>query len=78
MKNPLDHVVDAIDIETFLYCKTEDEAQKLAEALMVQLGLPQGDVVFLEFRTWGARVRIRSYIHHPGDHYCWLQSAEES
>ena len=75
-KKALDSVVDAIDIETFLYCKSEDEAKELAEALAVELNLPHGDIVFLEYKGWGARVRIRSYIHRPGDHYRWLESEE--
>lgn len=72
MTQALSRVVDALDIETFLYCKDEDEAKTLAEALAAELGLPHGDVVFVEHRGAGARVRIRSYIHHPGDHYRWL------
>lgn len=78
MTKALDRVVDAIDIETFLYCKSESEAKELAEALATELNLPHGDVVFLEFKAWGARVRIRSYIHHPGDHYRWMQTEGES
>ena len=74
MKKALDQVVDAIGIETFLYCRTEDEAKELAEALAVELGLPHGDIVFLEHKGWGARVRLRSYIHRPGDHYRWLET----
>jgi sulfopyruvate decarboxylase TPP-binding subunit len=77
MNKALDRVVDAIDIETFLYCTSEEEAKELAEQLAQELQLPQGDIVFLEFKTWGARVRIRSYIHHPGDRYLWLQGKEE-
>jgi hypothetical protein len=73
MKKALDSVVDAIDIETFLYCKSESEGKELAEKLTQELNLPHGDIVFLEYKAWGARVRIRSYIHHPGDHYRWLE-----
>ena len=78
MSKAMDRVVDAIDIETFLFCSSEEEAKDLAEALAVDLGLPHGDVVFLEFRGWGARVRIRSYIHRPGDHYRWLEAEHAS
>jgi len=78
MSKALDRVVDAIDIETFLYCKSEEEAKQLAVSLAQELNLPHGDIVFLEFKAWGARVRIRSYIHHPGDHYRWLETAGES
>lgn len=76
MIKALDRVVDAVDIETFLYCKSEEEAKELAEALALELNLPHGDIVFLEYKAWGARVRIRSYIHHPGDHYRWMDAEE--
>lgn len=78
MKKALDRVVDALDIETFLYCKSEEEAKELAEVLAAELNLPRGDVVFLEFKGWGARVRIRSYIHRPGDHYRWMEMEGEA
>lgn len=68
-----DRIVDAIDIETYFYCESEEEARTLAEQLAVELNLPHGDIVFLEHRGWGARVRLRSYIHHPGDHYRWME-----
>lgn len=72
MSEALDRIIDALDIETYFYCKSEEEARDLAEALITELRLPHGDIVFLEHRGWGARVRIRTYIHHPGDHYRWL------
>lgn len=72
MENALAQVVDAIDLETYLYCASPEEARKLALSLAQELKLPAADVVFLEHHGWGARVRIRSYIHHPGDHYLWL------
>ncbi len=78
MSKALDQVVDAIDIETFLYCQSEDEAKNLAEKLMQELHLPHGDIVFLDFEAWGARVRLRSYIHHPGDHYRWMEKENEA
>ena len=78
MKKAMDRVVDAIDVETFLYCKSEDEGKALAEALAQELNLPHPDIVFLEFKAWGARVRIRSYIHHPGDHYRWMETEDEA
>jgi hypothetical protein len=76
MQKALDHVVDALDIETFLICKSESEGREIALSLMAELNLPQGDIVFIEHKGPGARVRIRTYIHHPGDHYRWL--SEES
>lgn len=73
----LDRVIDAIDIETYLYCKNEEEAKQLAEALMIEMNLRHGDIVFLEHRGVGARVRLRTYVHHPGDQYRWMNSEEE-
>jgi hypothetical protein len=69
----MDHVVDALDVETFLVCGSAEEAKALAECLIEELRLAHGDIVFLEFLGWGARVRIRTYVHHPGDHYHWLE-----
>ena len=69
MNKAFERVMDAIDIETFLLSKDEEEAKELAEKLIAGLNLPNGDIVFLEHKGAGARVRLRSYIHHPGDHY---------
>lgn len=76
MPKALDRVVDALDIETFLVCRGEEEARELAEALAHELNLNHPDVVFVEFNGWGARVRIRSYVHRPGDTYRWLNGGE--
>lgn len=70
--------MDAIDIETFLICKTEEEARELAERLAGEMNLSRPDIVFLEQRGWGARVRLRTYVHRPGDHYQWLDSSQET
>jgi hypothetical protein len=78
MTKALDQVVDALDIETFFFCENEEEAKELARLLIHELNLPSGDIVFLEHRGLGARVRIRSYIHHPGDHYRWLEKGDPS
>lgn len=76
MQKALDRVADALDIETFLVCKSEQEAKELAQQLIAELNLPHGDIVFVEQRGVGARVRIRAYIHHPGDHYRWLEGEQ--
>lgn len=76
MKTAMDHVADAIDIETFLLAKSEEEAGALALALAQEMQLRHAGLVFVEQRGPGARVRIRGYIHHPGDHYRWLEKAE--
>lgn len=77
MTRAMSQVVDAIDIETFLYCKSEEEGRRLAEALAVEMNLGRADIVFLEHQGWGARVRIRTYVHRPGDHYGWLEEQRE-
>ena len=72
----IDKVCDTIDIETFLICQTEDEAKEISFQLASELNLGKCDIVFLEHKGLGARVRLRSYIHHPGDHYKWLDKGE--
>lgn len=76
MPNPIDRIIDAIDIETSLYAKSEEEARELAEGMLAALGLGRGDVVFLEQAGAVARVRLRAYVHHPGDRYRWLENGE--
>lgn len=78
MKRAFDRIIDAVDVETFLLCADEEEAKELAAALMAELGLPNGDLVFVEHNGVGARVRLRSYIHRPGEHYHWLQPRQEA
>jgi hypothetical protein len=73
MEKALERVLDAIDIETYIISKDEEEAKKLSLMLLAELNLPHGDIVFLEHKGAGARVRLRSYVHHPGDHYHWLE-----
>lgn len=78
MGKAIEKIVDALDIETFFLCDNEEEAKELAGMLVQELKLPHGDIVFLEYKGLGARVRIRSYIHHPGDHYRWLEKGGEA
>jgi hypothetical protein len=78
MGKAMARVVDAIDIETYLYCASEAEARELAETLAQEMNLTHPSIVFLEHHGWGARVRIRSTIHRPGDHYGWLENKEEA
>ena len=73
MPRALDRVVDSLDIETFILCKDEAEARALAEELAREMNLSRPDIVFLEHRGPGARIRLRTYIHRPGDHYHWLE-----
>ncbi len=77
MTKAMSRVIDAVDVETFLYCRDEEEAKELALALVEEMNLRLGDVVFLEQRGFGARVRIRAYVHRPGDRYRWLEAQED-
>lgn len=65
-------VMDALDIETFVACSSEDEAKRLMRELMAGMGLSETDIVFVDVAGPGARVRARAYIHRPGDSYGWL------
>jgi len=73
MSDALAHVLDALDIETFLVCTSEAEGKNLALTLMKDLGFKDVDVVFIRFQGSGVRVRIRAYINKPGDKYPWLE-----
>lgn len=73
MDRALDRVVDAVDVETFLLGGSEEECRRLARTLMEELGLPDCDVIFLQFRGPGARVRLRAYVHRPGGSYAWVK-----
>ena len=72
MSNVLKHVMDALDVETFLICESEEEGKNLGLTLMKDLGFKDVDIVFSEFIGVGARIRVRAYIHKAGDTYPWL------
>lgn len=72
MSNVLQKVMDAVDLETYLICKDEHEAEKLSLELMEELGFQDVSIVFIQHQGPGARVRIRGYIYKPGDRYGWL------
>lgn len=69
-------IVDAVDVETFILCKNEAEGKRLVKALMEEMGLKEGKIIFLKKRGPGVRVRVRAYIHEPGDDYGWLKKGE--
>ena len=69
----LEHVVDAVDVETALICSDEEEAKKLATQIMYSFGLKNPHVIFLELNGRVARVRIRAYVHRAGDQTTWLK-----
>lgn len=77
MGTAMSRVIDAVDVETFLRCRDPEEAKELALALAQEMNLQLADVVFLEHHAFGARVRIRAYVHRPGDRYRWLESQGE-
>ena len=72
MSDVFNRVLDAVDVETFLVCESEEEAKSLALTLMKELGFQDIDVVFCEFQGAGARVRVRAYLYRAGDAYPWL------
>lgn len=72
----LNRIIDSLDIETFIACKSEEEGRRLGLALMDKLGFRDADIVFIEFLGSGARIRIRANIYKPGDCYGWLDLYE--
>lgn len=72
MVEAIQTVMDALDVETFLVCKNEDEGRKLALELMKGLGFQDVDIVFIQFRGPGVRVRSRAYLNRASDKYSWL------
>ncbi|MFQ5789570.1 MAG: hypothetical protein ACE5JI_03750 [Acidobacteriota bacterium] len=73
----LNHVMDAVDIETFLVCENETEGKGLALRLLHELGFRDGDIVSISYRGVGARVRLRGTIHKPGDRYHWDREIDD-
>lgn len=73
MNNAVSHVIDTIDIETYLICKDAAEGKKLALQLGHEMNLGEVDVMYNEFDGYGVRVRIRKYVYKPGDNYLWLE-----
>jgi len=78
MSDVLKHIMDALDMETFLVCESEEEGRNLGLKLMKDLGFKDVDIVFIEFNGVGARVRARAYIHRAGDVYPWLYGAPKT
>lgn len=77
MSNVLDHIMDAVDIETFVVCRSDDEGRKLILQMLKEWGFGDVDIVFSQFQGPGSRVRARAYVHRSGDRYGWLKSDEE-
>ena len=68
----LDKIMDAVDVETFLVCNSEQEGRNLMLNLLKEMGFTNVDVVFVQHVGLGARIRGRAYVHRPADHYRWL------
>jgi len=71
------HVLDGLDIETYLICEDEKEGRALALALMETLGFKKSDVIMIEPIGGGVRVRMRAVIHSPNDEPDWLEQKKE-
>ena len=71
----LDSVLDGLDIETYLVCGSEREGKDLALRLGHELNLGEVDIMYQEFDGYGMRVRLRKYVHRPGEKYRWLHAA---
>lgn len=74
MSRILDRVMDAMDVETFLVCSSEEEGRRLMLQFLKDIGFADVDIVFIQFQGPGVRVRARAYIHRPGDTYGWLKA----
>lgn len=77
MSEPIDMVMDAIDVETFLATSNEEEARNTMLGIMKRMGLNEAEIVFVEMTGPGARVRARCYVHKPGDEYRWLRGGRK-
>jgi len=66
-----DKILDACDLETFLLCKSADEARQLGRQLMHDMGFRDVDIVSCEMGGPGARVRLRGYVNRPSAAYTW-------
>lgn len=66
-------IMDALDLETYFVCSSEDEGRALMLSLLKDFGFTDVDIVFIDYTGVGARVRGRAYVHRPSDKYAWLE-----
>lgn len=78
MIQDLDRIVDALDIETFIVCRDEEEGMEIMRRIMGDMGLKDIDIVYCQHLGPGARLRARGYIFRAGDRYGWLKEADQS
>jgi ABC-type nitrate/sulfonate/bicarbonate transport system ATPase subunit len=76
MAHCLDSIIDALDVETFVVAKDENEAKEIIKKIMTEMGLKDIDIVYCQHLGPGARVRARGYIFRAGDKYGWLKGAD--
>lgn len=72
MLRSLKQVIDALDIETFFLCQSEQEGRNLMLTMLKEMGFKDVDIVFAQYAGPGTRVRGRAYVHRPADEYGWL------
>jgi hypothetical protein len=78
MTTALEHVMDAIDIETYIVCNDENEGKKLALQLGQEMNLGEIDILYQEFDGYGVRLRLRKYVYKPGNMYKYLNQEEKT
>lgn len=76
-KNYLKYIADAIDFEFFLISSNEQEAREIALKIVKQLGFRDPDIVFLERKSSGSRIRVRAYVNIIRDNYSWFGGKNE-
>lgn len=78
MRTALEQVMDAIDIETYIICRDENEGKKFALQLGQEMNLGEIDIMYQEFDGYGVRVRLRKYVYKPGNIYKYLNPEEKA
>lgn len=77
MTSALESAMDAIDIETYIVCRDENEGKKLALQLGQEMNLGEVDIMYQEFDGYGVRLRLRKYVYKPGNIYKYLNPEEK-
>lgn len=77
MTSALERVMDAIDIETYIVCRDENEGKKFALQLGQEMNLGEVDIMYQEFDGYGVRLRLRKYVYKPGNIYKYLNPEEK-
>lgn len=78
MVKPVEKIMDALDVETFFVCATEEEGRNLLLAMLKSWGFTDVDVVFAQYEGPGVRIRGRAYVYRPADKYRWLLADEKA